>query len=49
MPIESGPTKLLPYSQLYLPGYLAALIPEFRECFEERFVQLPLEKGDAMS
>jgi ectoine hydroxylase-related dioxygenase (phytanoyl-CoA dioxygenase family) len=48
MPIESGPTKLLPYSQLYLPGYLAALIAEFRDYFEEHFVQLPLEKGDAM-
>ena len=46
MPVESGPTKLLPYSQNYLPGYLAALMPEFRACFEDSHVQLPLEKGD---
>ena len=48
MPIESGPTKLLPYSQLYGPGYLAYRRPEFSALFEERFVQLPLEKGDLL-
>lgn len=46
MPLESGPTKFLPYSQSYLPGYIAILLPEFRACFEESFVQLPFEKGD---
>lgn len=46
MPVESGPTKLLPYSHSYLPGYLAVLRPEFRAYFEEHFVQLPLAKGD---
>lgn len=48
MPIESGPTKLLPYSQLFLPGYLAAHLDDFRACFEERCVQAPLEKGDML-
>lgn len=48
MPIESGPTKLLPNSQRYGAGYVATLLPEFREFFEERHVQLPLEKGDAV-
>lgn len=48
MPLESGPTKLLPYSQSYLPGYIAVLLPRFRELFEERHVQLPLEKGDML-
>jgi ectoine hydroxylase-related dioxygenase (phytanoyl-CoA dioxygenase family) len=48
MPIESGPTKFLPYSQLYLPGYLATLLEEFRAYFEVHFVQLPLEAGDAV-
>ncbi len=48
MPIESGPTKILPYSQRYLPGYFATEVPEFRAYFEEHFVQLPLNKGDAM-
>jgi ectoine hydroxylase-related dioxygenase (phytanoyl-CoA dioxygenase family) len=48
MSVQSGPTKLLPYSQLYLPGYLAALLEEFRAYFESHFVQLPLDKGDAL-
>lgn len=48
MPIASGPTKLLPWSQSYLPGYLAVHLPEFRACFEANFVQLPLEKGDLL-
>ena len=48
VPIESGPTKLLPNSQRFAAGYIAAQLPEFREIFEERFVQLPLEKGDTL-
>ena len=48
MPIESGPTKILPYSQRYLPGYFATARAEFRSYFEDHFVQLPLGKGDAM-
>ena len=48
MPVESGPTKLLPYSQSYLPGYIAVLLPQFRAFFEKAHVQLPLEKGDML-
>lgn len=48
MPVESGPTKLLPYSQKYEAGYLAAQMPEFRACFEDKYVQMPLSKGDAV-
>ena len=48
MPILSGPTKLLPYSQSYLPGYIAVLLPQFREAFEDLYVQLPLAKGDML-
>ncbi|TDY20776.1 ectoine hydroxylase-related dioxygenase (phytanoyl-CoA dioxygenase family) [Paraburkholderia sp. BL6665CI2N2] len=48
MPVESGPTKLLPYSQRYDEGYLAWRRAEFREYFEDHFVQLPLSKGDAV-
>lgn len=48
MPVASGPTKLLPYSQGYLPGYIAVLLPEFRAYFEAHHVQLPLEKGDLL-
>lgn len=46
MPVESGPTMLLPFSQKYLPGYFAAQLPDFRAYFEEHYVQLPLAKGD---
>lgn len=48
MPVESGPTKLLPFSQLYRPGYIAASLDPFREAFEEDCVQLPLQTGDAL-
>ena len=48
MPVISGPTKFLPFSQLYQPGYLAVHQDDFREKFEANFVQLPLEKGDAI-
>lgn len=47
MPVESGPTLYLPFSQLFEPGYLAWRRPEFRAYFEEHHVQLPLAKGDA--
>lgn len=48
MPVESGPTKLLPYSQRYAEGYVAWRRADFREYFENNFVQLPLAKGDAI-
>jgi ectoine hydroxylase-related dioxygenase (phytanoyl-CoA dioxygenase family) len=48
MPIESGPTKLLPFSQLYRAGYAAWRRPDFRAFFEEHHIQLPLAKGDAL-
>lgn len=48
MPVESGTTKLLPNSQRYEPGYFAAQMPEYREYFEQNYVQLPLNKGDML-
>jgi len=48
MPLESGPTKLLPFSQLYRPGYVAWRRDDFRAHFEENHVQVPLAKGDAV-
>ncbi|MGW1321604.1 phytanoyl-CoA dioxygenase family protein [Streptomyces antibioticus] len=47
MPVESGPTLYLPYSQTFEPGYLAWRLPEFQAYFAEHHVQLPLAKGDA--
>ena len=48
MPLESGPTMLLPFSQLAHAGFIAALRPEFQEVFHEFKVQLPLTKGDVV-
>jgi ectoine hydroxylase-related dioxygenase (phytanoyl-CoA dioxygenase family) len=48
MPVESGPTMLLPYSQQFLGGYIAFHRPEFVEFFAEHHVQVPLRSGDAM-
>jgi ectoine hydroxylase-related dioxygenase (phytanoyl-CoA dioxygenase family) len=48
MPVESGPTLYLPFSQQFEPGYLAWRRPEFQAYFKEHHVQLPLAKGDAV-
>jgi ectoine hydroxylase-related dioxygenase (phytanoyl-CoA dioxygenase family) len=48
MPVESGPTMLLPYSQRFAGGYIAFNRPEFVDFFAEHHVQLPLRKGDAL-
>jgi ectoine hydroxylase-related dioxygenase (phytanoyl-CoA dioxygenase family) len=47
MPVESGPTLYLPYSQTFEAGYLAWRLPEFQAYFKAHHVQLPLAKGDA--
>jgi ectoine hydroxylase-related dioxygenase (phytanoyl-CoA dioxygenase family) len=46
MPVETGPTLYLPFSQTYAPGYFAYALPEFQTYFTEHHVQLPLAKGD---
>lgn len=48
MPLASGPTQILPFSQMFFEGYLAFTRPEFQHCFAENHVQLPLMKGDAI-
>jgi ectoine hydroxylase-related dioxygenase (phytanoyl-CoA dioxygenase family) len=48
MPLESGPTRFLPFSQRYEPGYLAWRRDEFREFFQANYVALPLEMGDGV-
>jgi ectoine hydroxylase-related dioxygenase (phytanoyl-CoA dioxygenase family) len=48
MPVDSGPTMLLPYSQRFAGGYVAFGRPEFVDFFAEHHVQLPLHKGDAV-
>lgn len=48
MPLESGPTRFLPFSQTFAEGFLAYRIPEFREYFQDHHVSVPLKKGDAV-
>lgn len=48
MPIESGPTQLLPFSQLFPEGYMAYRRADVRDFFAQHAVQLPLSKGDAV-
>jgi ectoine hydroxylase-related dioxygenase (phytanoyl-CoA dioxygenase family) len=48
MPVETGPTLYLPFSQGYELGYLAWRRPEFIDYFERHRIQLPLAKGDAV-
>lgn len=46
MPLESGPTLYLPYSQNYPEGYLAFNRSEFQDYFNENRSQPVLKKGD---
>jgi len=48
MPLESGPTMLLPHSQKFAGGYIAFYQQEFIDFFATRMVQVPLRKGDAV-
>lgn len=46
MPLETGPTLYMPFSQTFAPGYFAWRKPEFKEFFNANYTQLPLQKGD---
>jgi len=46
MPLESGPTLYMPYSQLHLEGYVAFTREEYQQYFNEHRKQLALNKGD---
>ncbi|PHH61161.1 hypothetical protein CDD81_729 [Ophiocordyceps australis] len=48
VPLQSGPTRVLPFSQGYAPGYLAYRQPDFAQFFQDNHVALPLEAGDAI-
>ena len=48
MPLESGPTQLLPFSQSWPPGYAASVRDDVRAHFAARHVQLALGKGDML-
>ena len=48
MPLQSGPTMLLPHSQKFVGGYIAFYQQEFIDYFAAHQVQVPLSKGDAV-
>ena len=48
MSIASGPTKLLPYSQLFAAGYRTFRNPDYVSYFDQHSVQLELSKGDLL-
>jgi ectoine hydroxylase-related dioxygenase (phytanoyl-CoA dioxygenase family) len=48
MPIESGPTIVMPYSQQYGLGYLAWRDNEFMNFFNKNAVQNQMNKGDGI-
>lgn len=48
MPVETGPTMVLPYSQRHLWGYLDFGGEEYQDYFAQHHAQLPLNKGDML-
>lgn len=48
MALESGPTRFLPFSQTFEPGYIAYQLEQFRDFFLQNYVVLPLELGDGV-
>ncbi len=46
MPVESGPTQLLPFSQKLESGYVSIGYPDVRDIFLENYAQLALKTGD---
>ena len=48
MPIESGPTLLLPFSHQVDEGYVGFRQQACKDYFMEKAVQIPLERGDAL-
>ncbi|KAI0975134.1 hypothetical protein F4678DRAFT_457401 [Xylaria arbuscula] len=48
MPLASGPTRVLPFSQLLPEGYMAWREPEIRAFFNENWVSAPMKAGDAV-
>lgn len=48
MPLASGPTRFLPFSQRFPAGYMAYRRPEFDAYFLEHWVSLPLAMGDGV-
>jgi ectoine hydroxylase-related dioxygenase (phytanoyl-CoA dioxygenase family) len=48
VPLESGPTRILPFSQMFTEGFMAYRKPDFCEYFLKNYVSLPMKKGDGL-
>lgn len=48
VPLDAGPTQLLPFSQKLANGYMSVESDPIREHFDQHFVQLALGKGDML-
>lgn len=48
MPLSTGPTCFMPFSQLFDKGYTAVREQRYIDYFKENMVQLELRKGDAV-
>ncbi|KIW53846.1 hypothetical protein PV05_06257 [Exophiala xenobiotica] len=48
MPLESGPTRFLPFSQQFEEGFMAYRLKEFQEYFDRNWVSVELKMGDAV-
>jgi ectoine hydroxylase-related dioxygenase (phytanoyl-CoA dioxygenase family) len=48
MPLDSGPTRFLPFSQTFDEGFMAYRLKEFQEYFDRSWVSVALEMGDAV-
>ncbi|KAI1621876.1 hypothetical protein EDD37DRAFT_567418 [Exophiala viscosa] len=48
MPLESGPTRFLPFSQQFQEGYMAYRHKEFQDYFNDNWVSVDLKMGDAV-
>ena len=48
MPMETGPTRFMPYSQTFEKGYIAVREQEYIDYMAPRMSQLELKKGDGV-
>jgi ectoine hydroxylase-related dioxygenase (phytanoyl-CoA dioxygenase family) len=48
MPLKTGPTRLLPFSQNFEAGYMAYRLPDFSAYFQDNYVELALSMGDGL-
>jgi ectoine hydroxylase-related dioxygenase (phytanoyl-CoA dioxygenase family) len=48
MPLSSGPTRFLPFSQQFDEGFMAYRLPAFQQYFDAHWVSCELKMGDAV-